>query len=131
MRVARRVVPGVIVAIAAVAGMTWRGCASARCAVCRCALAARYGRNPHRPARSCGAFRPCVDGQGRAANPFCGAVGARLIPRERDRSARWRFTYQAGEGSRHYIEATVFGQPVMKVNEYYLTGTGAWSFHLA
>ena len=38
--------------------------------------------------------------------------------------ARWRFVYQAGEGYRHYIEATLFGQPVMKVNEYYLDGHG-------
>lgn len=38
--------------------------------------------------------------------------------------ARWRFVYQAGEAYRHYIEATLFGQPVMKVNEYYLDGHG-------
>lgn len=36
--------------------------------------------------------------------------------------ARWRFVYQAGEGYRHYIEATLFGQPVLKVNEYFLDG---------
>jgi len=36
--------------------------------------------------------------------------------------ARWRFVYYAGEGYRHYIEATLFGQPVLKVNEYYLDG---------
>ncbi len=28
----------------------------------------------------------------------------------------------AGHGYRHYIEATVFGYPVMKVNEYYFDG---------
>lgn len=36
--------------------------------------------------------------------------------------ARWRFIYKAGEGYRHYIEATLFGQPVLKVNESYLDG---------
>jgi len=34
--------------------------------------------------------------------------------------ARFRFTHIAGQGYRHYIEATVFGYPVMKVNEWYL-----------
>jgi hypothetical protein len=38
--------------------------------------------------------------------------------------ARFRFTHLAGQGYRHYIEATVFGLPVMKVNEHYLGGTG-------
>ncbi|MBL7065242.1 MAG: hypothetical protein ISS49_13700 [Anaerolineae bacterium] len=36
--------------------------------------------------------------------------------------ARFRFTYIAGQGYRHYIEATIFGYPVMKVNEWYLDG---------
>jgi hypothetical protein len=36
--------------------------------------------------------------------------------------ARFRFTHVAGQGYRHYIEATIFGYPVMKVNEYYLEG---------
>ena len=36
--------------------------------------------------------------------------------------ARFRFTHIAGQGYRHYIEATVFGYPVMKVNEWYLDG---------
>jgi hypothetical protein len=36
--------------------------------------------------------------------------------------ARFRFTHIAGQDYRHYIEATVFGCPVMKVNEYYLDG---------
>ena len=34
--------------------------------------------------------------------------------------ARFRFTHIAGQGYRHYIEATIFGYPVMKVNEWYL-----------
>jgi hypothetical protein len=36
--------------------------------------------------------------------------------------ARFRFTHIAGQDYRHYIEATMFGYPVMKVNEYYLDG---------
>jgi len=36
--------------------------------------------------------------------------------------ARFRFTHIAGQGYRHYIEATIFGYPVMKVNEWYLDG---------
>ena len=36
--------------------------------------------------------------------------------------ARFRFIHEAGRGYRHYIEATVFGLPVMKVNEHYLDG---------
>ncbi len=36
--------------------------------------------------------------------------------------ARFRFTHQAGQGYRHYIEATLFGIPVFKVNERYLDG---------
>ncbi len=38
--------------------------------------------------------------------------------------ARWRFIHDAGQGYRHYIEATFFGMPLMKVNEYYLEGRG-------
>ncbi len=37
--------------------------------------------------------------------------------------ARWRFTHQPGQAYRHYIEATVFGRPLMKVNEHYLDGS--------
>jgi hypothetical protein len=36
--------------------------------------------------------------------------------------ARLRFTHLAGQGYRHYIEATIFGYPLMKVNESYLDG---------
>lgn len=36
--------------------------------------------------------------------------------------ARMRFTHNAGQGYRHYIEATLFGIPLMKVNERYLDG---------
>jgi hypothetical protein len=33
---------------------------------------------------------------------------------------RFRFTHDAGKSYRHYIEATVFGLPLLKVNEYYV-----------
>jgi hypothetical protein len=36
--------------------------------------------------------------------------------------ARFRFTHEAGQGYRHYIEATLFGLPLMKVNEHFLDG---------
>lgn len=36
--------------------------------------------------------------------------------------SRFRFIHDAGRGYRHYIETTVFGMPVMKVNEYYVDG---------
>ena len=36
--------------------------------------------------------------------------------------ARLRFTHDAGQGYRHYIEATLFGYPLLKVNETYLNG---------
>lgn len=35
---------------------------------------------------------------------------------------RFRFTHKAGQGYRHYIEATLFGIPIMKVSETYLDG---------
>jgi hypothetical protein len=35
---------------------------------------------------------------------------------------RFRFTHHAGQDYRHYIEATIFGLPLMKVNEHYLDG---------
>ena len=38
--------------------------------------------------------------------------------------ARFRFTHDAGHGYRHYIEATWFGIPFLKVNERYLDGHG-------
>ena len=37
---------------------------------------------------------------------------------------RFRFTHSAGQGYRHYIEATLFGLPLFKVNEIYLGGKG-------
>lgn len=36
--------------------------------------------------------------------------------------ARLRFTHDAGQGYRHYIEATIYGYPIFKVNEWYLDG---------
>ena len=37
---------------------------------------------------------------------------------------RFRFTHTAGQDYRHYIESTLFGLPIMKVNERYLDGVG-------
>jgi hypothetical protein len=37
--------------------------------------------------------------------------------------ARYRFTHDAGQGYRHYIEATWFRIPIMKINERYVDGT--------
>jgi len=34
--------------------------------------------------------------------------------------ARLRFTHDAGKGYRHYIETTLWGYPIMKVNEHFL-----------
>ena len=36
--------------------------------------------------------------------------------------ARFRFIHQAGRDYRHYIEATIFGLPLIKVSEQYLDG---------
>jgi hypothetical protein len=38
--------------------------------------------------------------------------------------SRFRFTHVAGQSYRHYIETTIFGLPLMKVNEHYLDGVG-------
>jgi hypothetical protein len=35
---------------------------------------------------------------------------------------RFRFTHDAGQGYRHYLEATLFGFPLLKINEHYVDG---------
>jgi len=49
---------------------------------------------------------------------------ATIAPFGFDLPARFRFIHEAGQGYRHYIEATWFGIPIMKVNEWYLDGNG-------
>ncbi len=41
-----------------------------------------------------------------------------------DFKARFRFTHEAGQSYRHYIEGTSWGVPLLKVNERYLDGVG-------
>ncbi len=43
-------------------------------------------------------------------------VGPAYLP------SRFRFTHEAGQDYRHYIESTIFGVPLFKVNERYLEG---------
>lgn len=49
---------------------------------------------------------------------------AQIAPFGFNLPARFRFIHEAGQGYRHYIEATWFGIPIMKVNEWYLDGHG-------
>lgn len=45
--------------------------------------------------------------------------------------ARFRFTHDAGQGYRHYIEVTFFGFPIMKINERFLDGEGIMEIPMA
>ena len=44
---------------------------------------------------------------------------------------RFRFTHEPGRVYRHYIEATFFGIPVLKINERYLDGEGVMEIPVA
>ncbi|MFB9990403.1 DUF6544 family protein [Deinococcus oregonensis] len=51
-----------------------------------------------------------------------GRATIRPLPGGPTLPARFRFTHEAGRNYRHYIEATWFGLPILKVNESYLEG---------
>lgn len=51
-----------------------------------------------------------------------GRATIRPIPGGPTFPARFRFIHEVGKNYRHYIEATFFGLPIMRVNESYLDG---------
>jgi hypothetical protein len=51
-----------------------------------------------------------------------GRATLRPVPGGPTIPARFRFTHTAGHDYRHYIEATWFGLPILKVNERYVNG---------
>ncbi|MGL4649045.1 MAG: DUF6544 family protein, partial [Caldilineaceae bacterium] len=56
-----------------------------------------------------------IDGRGKMA-PF-----GLYLP------ARFRFVHEAGKGYRHYIEATWFGLPFLRINESYVDGSSSFN----
>lgn len=63
-----------------------------------------------------GAEMPVIESAVISGRALIRPVGPVYLP------ARFRFTHISGKSYRHYIEATIFGIPVMKVNERYVNG---------
>lgn len=53
---------------------------------------------------------------------FSGRGTMRPVPGGPALPMRFRFVHRAGQSYRHYMEATFFGLPILKANEYYVDG---------